>query len=297
MATPLADRDALDIEGLERLVAHILSAPVSGLFLLGTTGEGPSLSYHLRRELVDRVCSQVDGRVPVLVGVTDTSFIESINVAEDAADAGADAVVLSAPYYFAPDQQNLWQYIEAINDELPLPLYLYNMPGNTKVSFAPDTVRRALQLPNIVGIKDSSGDMRYFDRLRRVVAQRSDFSLLIGPEELLGEAVLLGAHGGVSGGANLAPQLYVDLYHAAADGDIQRTKQLQSQVVDLASSIYRVTASGASVIQGIKTALSLLGICNDLPAEPFHRLVSSERRQIEQAVDRLNLHEAVQSLP
>ena len=215
MVTPLVDRDTLDVDGLQRLVEHIVGADPGGLFILGTTGEGPSLSYHLRRELIQRVCEMVAGRVPVLVGVTDTAFVESVNVAEDAAEAGADAVVLSAPYYFAPAQEDLWQYVRAIASEMPLPLFLYNMPSHTKVAFSLDTVRRAMELPNVVGVKDSSGDMIYFDQLRQLIADREDFSLLIGPEELLAEAVLLGAHGGVNGGANIWPGLYVELYRAA----------------------------------------------------------------------------------
>ena len=110
MVTPLVDRDTLDVAGLERLVDRIVSAGVSGLFVLGTTGEAPSLSYRLRRELIGRTCELVDDRVPVLVGVTDTSFVESVNLAEEAADSGADAVVLSAPYYFPAGQDELFEW-------------------------------------------------------------------------------------------------------------------------------------------------------------------------------------------
>jgi len=289
MVTPLADRDTLDVEGLHRLVEHILAGGVGGLFVLGTTGEGPSLSYHLRRELVEWVCGIVAGRVPVLVGVTDTAFIESINVAEEAAEAGADAVVLAAPYYFAPGQEDLCHYIRAISAEMPLPVFLYNMPGQTKVTFSIDLVRRVMELPNVVGVKDSSGDMIYFDQLRQVVADREDFSLLIGPEELLAEAVLLGAHGGVNGGANIWPELYVALYNAAAASDLERANKLHRKVVQLASSVYRVGPPGAPVLQGIKTALSILGICSDLPAEPFRRLNEEQRAVIEEAVSSLGL--------
>jgi 4-hydroxy-tetrahydrodipicolinate synthase len=295
MITPLADRDALDVDGLERVVEHILAAGPAGLFVLGTTGEGPSLSYHLRRELVERVCQLVNGRVPVLVGVTDTAFIESINVAEEAAEAGADAVVLSAPYYFAPDQENLWQYTREIVAQMPLPVFLYNMPSHTKVSFSVETVRRAMELPKVVGVKDSSGDMIYFDRLRQLVTERPDFSLLIGPEELLAEALLLGAHGGVSGGANIWPQLYVELHEAASAGDLERTAELHRKVTQVASSIYWVGPSGASVLQGIKCALSILGICSDLPAEPFRRLSPAQRAEIERAVRALGLLDGVRS--
>ena len=99
MVTPLIDRDTLDRAGLERLLEHILAGGVHGLFILGTTGEGPSLSYRLRRELIDQVCRQVAGRVPVLVGITDTAYVESLNVARHAAAAGVAAVVLAPPYY------------------------------------------------------------------------------------------------------------------------------------------------------------------------------------------------------
>ena len=95
MVTPLRARDELDVAGSERLIEHIVNGGVSGLFILGTTGEGPSLSYRLRRELITLACRQVRGRVPVLVGITDTAFVESVNLARHAADAGADALVLA----------------------------------------------------------------------------------------------------------------------------------------------------------------------------------------------------------
>jgi len=135
MITPLSARDELDVAGLERLIEHILSGGVSGLFVLGTTGEGPSLGYRLRRDLVQRTCRQVNGRVPVLVGITDTAFIESVNLARWAADVGADAVVLAPPYYLPEGQPELQEYLDHIVAELPLPMFLYNMPSLTKVSF------------------------------------------------------------------------------------------------------------------------------------------------------------------
>ena len=99
VVTPLLDRDTLDVAGLERVLEHILTGGVSGLFLLGTTGEAQGLSYRLRREVIERACRQVAGRVPVLVGITDTAFVESVGLARLAADSGADAVVVAPPYY------------------------------------------------------------------------------------------------------------------------------------------------------------------------------------------------------
>lgn len=281
MITPLAGRDTLDVAGTERLIEHILAGGVHGLFILGTTGEAPSLSYNLRRELISQTCNQVAGRVPVLVGITDTSFVESVNLAQHAADAGAQAVVLSAPYYFPAGQAELVEYVEDISDELPLPVFLYNMPSHTKLTFEPDTVRRTLDIPNIVGMKDSSAQMIYFHKLQMLCADRPDFTLLVGPEELLGEAVLLGAHGGVCGGANLFPKLYVDLYEAAAAGNLERVHELHAQVLRIGETIYSVGQYRSAFIKGLKCALSCLAICEDCMAEPFQRFRPEHREKIE----------------
>ncbi len=280
LVTPLRDRDRLDHAGLERLIEHVLAGGVHGLFVLGTTGEAPGLSYRLRCELIERACEQVAGRVPVLVGVTDTSFAESVELAEHAADAGAQAVVLAAPYYFPAGQAELAGYVERIAAELPLPVFLYNMPSHTKLSFEPDTVARAVQVPNVVGLKDSGGQMLYFHTVRQIVAARPDFALLMGPEELMAEAVLFGGHGGVCGGANLFPRLYVDLYEAAERGDLPRVRELHGRVMRISTTLYRVGSYGSAFLKGLKCALGLLGICDDFVAEPFERFGPAERERV-----------------
>lgn len=287
MITPLRDRDELDIAGLERLVEHILGGGVSGLFILGTTGEGPSLSYRLRRELIERVCRQVKGRVPVLVGITDTAFVESVNVARQSADAGATAVVLATPYYLPQGQPELQEYLTHLVPELPLPLYLYNMPGLTKVSFEIETVRRAMDEPRIIGLKDSSGNMTYFHRLVGLLPHRPDWTLLVGPEEMLLDTVLAGGHGGVNGGANLFPKLYVRLYEAALAGNLARGRALHAAVMRVSNSLYRVGRHSSAIIKGLKCALACRGVCDDFMAEPFHRFRAEERMQVERLLKEL----------
>lgn len=294
MVTPLRDRDELDVAGLERLIEHILSGGVHGLFILGTTGEAPGLSHRLRCELIERACGQVAGRVPVLVGITDTSFTESVELADLAADFGAAAVVHAGPFYSPISQPELIEYIEHIAAELPLPVFLYNMPSHTKVSFELETMRRAIDIPNVVGLKDSSGQMVYFEKVRQLAASRPDFTMLVGPEELLAEAVLLGAHGGVCGGANLAPRLYVDLYEAASRGDITRTRELQERVMQISMNIYSVGKHGSSYLKGLKCALSCLDLCDDFLAEPFQRFAAPERERIMRHLRDLGLLKSVQ---
>ena len=297
MITPLRSRDELDIVGLERLIEHILCGGVSGLFILGTTGEGPSLSYRLRRELIERVCKQVKQRVPVLVGITDTAFVESVNVARAAADFGADALVVAPPYYLPESQPELQEYLDHLVPELPLPLYIYNMPALTKVHIELDTVRRAMDNPRIIGLKDSSGDLNYFKAAAELIKQnRPDWPLLIGPEEKLFDALQLGGHGGVSGGANLFPQLYSTLCKVWKCGDVARAQELQKQIQRVSDSFYRIGKYSSSIIKGIKCALNCLGVCDDFMAEPFHRfrvgereLVKARLKEIQTEISRLNL--------
>jgi 4-hydroxy-tetrahydrodipicolinate synthase len=280
MITPLLDRDNIDFPGLERLVEHILAGGVHGLFILGTTGEAPSLSYKLRYDLIERVCKQVAGRVPILVGITDTSHIESIKIAEHSYKLGVSAVVLAPPYYFPAGQPELLEYLENLIPQLPLPVFLYNMPSCTKVVFEPQTVIKASQIPGIVGLKDSSGEMVYFNTLLSLMTHQQQFSLLVGPEELLAESLLLGGHGGVCGGANLFPKLYVDLYNAATAGNIQRTRELHAKVMWISTTIYSTGRYSSSFLKGVKCTLNLMGICNDFIEVPFHSFREQEKAKI-----------------
>lgn len=289
LVTPLRGPDELDLPGLERLVAHVLGGGVHGLFILGTTGEGPGLSYRLRRELIRFVCREVGGRAPVVVGITDTAFEESVTLARWAADAGAEAVVVAPPYYLPAGQPELLEYLEHLVARLPLPLMLYNMPSCAKVSFEPDTVRAAAGLPGVAGIKDSSGDLDYFRRLVAGARERPGFAVFMGPEERLAEALALGASGGVPGGANIRPDLYVRLYEAAAAGDASGVRDCHAQIMALSDALYHLGRHASSYLKGVKCALSCLGICDDFLAEPFHRFRKEDRARLTARLEALGL--------
>lgn len=287
MVTPLRGNDELDREGTVRLTEHLIAGGVHALFLLGTTGEAQSLTYRLRYDFVSLVCRQVAGRVPVLVGITDTAFVESIRLAEHAARSGAAGVVAAPPYYFAPSQQELIEYYTALADALPLPLYLYNMPSHVKVFLEPATVVTLAGHPNIAGLKDSSANMTYFQTLLHHLGGDPGFSLYVGPEELTGECVLMGADGGVNGGANIFPALYVGMYEAACAHDIARVRELQHRIMQISATIYTVGKYGSSYLKGVKCALSLLGICDDYLSYPYRKFRAGERARIRQALEAL----------
>lgn len=289
LVTPLLDNETLDIEGLERLIEHTISGGVHGIFILGTTGEFASLSYKIRRELIDRTCQIVGARVPVLVGITDSAFSESVNLAKFAANCGADAVVLAPPYYFAAGQPELLEYIKRLAFQMPLPLFLYNMPTHTKVMFAPETVKMAAEIPGIIGMKDSSSNLAYLKQVQYILHDRDDFTFLVGPEEFMAEFVLTGGHGGVNGGANLFPELYVELYRAAVNHDFKKVNILQKRVMQISATIYTIGRYGSSYLKGLKCALSVQGICSDFMAEPFHKFKGPERERIAEALSLFNL--------
>jgi len=288
LVTPLLDENTLDHPGLERLIEHLLNGGVHGIFILGTTGEGPSLSQALRRQTIEAAIRQVAGRVPVLVGITDTSVVESACLARFAADVGANAVVSSAPHYYRIAQPELLNYFQRLVADLPLPLVLYNMPTLTKVNFEPETVAQMLSWENVIGIKDSSGDLEYAAGLTRLISQRPDWTLMTGPEELLADALRAGVMGGVCGGANLFPRLYVDLYEADRQGDLQRVRELHEDVLQISQLLYSIGRHDSAVIKGIKCALSCLEICNDHMAPPLHCFQRAERRIVRQRLEQIS---------
>lgn len=285
LVTPLKGNDELDIESLERLIEHLIAGGVHGLFILGTTGEEQSLSYPLRQQMIRETCRINNNRLPVLVCITDTSIVESIKLAQLAADCGASGVVSAPPYYFATGQPELAEFYETLVPQLPLPVFLYNMPSHTKVNFAPATIHRIAANKQVVGFKDSSANTVYFQSVMYAMKERPDFAMLVGPEEVTGECVLLGAHGGINGGANMFPELYVSMYNAAKAGNLAEVKRLQQFIMQISMSVYTVGQHGSSYLKGLKCALSLLGVINDdFVAAPFNKFNEPEREKVRKAL-------------
>lgn len=282
LVTPLLDDQHLDLPSLEKLVNHLLKGGVHGLFILGTTGECTSLSYAIRKEMIDSVCRLVNGRVPVLVGITDTAPEESIVLTDYSKECGAAAVVAAPPYYFGLSQPEMVTYFEKLADRLCLPLFLYNMPSHTKTMIAVDTVEKLAKHPNIVGFKDSSANASYFNALLYSFRNQPEFSLFVGPEEMMASAVLMGAHGGVSGGANMFPKLYVSLYEAAKSYQMDEVLSLQEKVMEVSAKIYSVGTYGSSYLKGLKAALSVLGLCENYLAGPHSAFETDQVEVIRQ---------------
>ncbi len=292
LVTPLLGSNQLDTAGLEKLLEHVINGCVHGVFILGTTGEISRLSNRVKDEVIQRTCKIVHQRVPVLVGITDTSIHETLRLEQVAFEAGADAVVLAPPFYYHVEQNELIDYYHEVAGAVHLPLYLYNMPSRTHINIEVNTVLEVTQSPNIVGIKDSSGDLMYIQSLIYALRGNPGFSVFIGPEEITAQAVLLGASGGVNGGANLYPRLFVELYEAASKSEIVLVNQLQMIVTHISNTLYKVGVNQPNFTKIVKEGLSQLGICGPYMEKPYIPFSEEDRAIISRCMESIHIPES-----
>ena len=288
MVTPLKADRTLDVAGTERMCDHLVKGGVDGIFLLGTTGEGPHLSAALRRELLREACRAVAGRVPVLAGVTDTSVDESLALAREAKAAGCAAVVSTTPYYYKLTQDEVEAWFRELADRSPLPVVLYDMPAHTDTVIEPATAAALAAHRNIVGMKDSSSVIALFNKYRCALRKfEKKFSLFMGPDEAMGEAVLMGAHGGVCTGANLWPTTFKKMYLAAKKGDVKEVRRLQAITTASSMMLYGLGKGQSGFLKGVKAALAEMGLIENVLSSPFKPFRGSDLAKVREAVAEL----------
>jgi dihydrodipicolinate synthase/N-acetylneuraminate lyase len=264
MISPLTAAGQVDLPAVSRVANHILDGGCSGLFVLGGTGQGPWLSTSQRLEIIRASVQAAAGRAPVLVGLMLPSTAPTRDAALQAADAGADALVVGSPYYFGVDGPSQQRHVEAILAATPLPVLLYNIPQCTHIPLAREAVAALADNPRILGIKDSWGDMPYFQSLLTLKLSHPTFRVLQGHEHAAMASLLLGADGLIPGLGNIAPRLMSDLVNAAHAGDVTTSQKLHAQVVEL-TGMYALKAG----LPGLYAACALLGLCSNTPAEPW----------------------------
>ena len=288
MVTPLDAKRRLDKKGTKNMVNHLLKGGVDGIFLLGTTGEGPHLSYAIRENLVETVCRLVKGRVPVFVGITETDLDDAVAFAARCKAHGASAVVAAPPYYFKLTQAECVAWFTEMADRLPLPLVVYDMPAHTDTIIEPTTIVKLAAHPNIIAMKDSSSVIALFNKFRVALEPYAEkFSLFMGPDEAMGEAVLLGADGGVCTGANLWPAQFKAMYLAAKTGDVEKVRRLQRFTTMSSYLLYGLGQGQIGFLKGVKCALAEMGLIQNVLAAPFAPFAGRERAQVKAALKKL----------
>lgn len=278
LVTPLTENYIFDAEAYQRLIDHVIRGGVSGIFILGTNGECANLTNEMRNKAIPVAVAAAGGRVPVFVNVSTSSFKESMKLSEVAAGEGADYIVISPPYYFDMNQDELYKYFDIIAGSSSLPVFLYNAPQYTKIEITLDTVLKLVSHENVLGLKDSSGDINYLGKVLKARGN-TDFKVYVGTELLLGESILMGGDGGINGGANIFPELYVKMYQAVLNRNVEEQKKLQEIMQGLKSHIYDVHQSSMGIIIGLKYSLSVLGICSDTMAMPVYSKLNSEQKK------------------
>lgn len=227
LVTPF-DGDRVDYDCLDALVEWQIEAGSGGIVPCGTTGESPTLSIEEHHDVVRRVVDTAKGRVPVIAGAGSNDTLTACMHAKEAESAGADALLVITPYYNKPNQEGIFQHFRAVAEASALPIFLYNVPGRTVADIAPDTVARLSELPNVIGIKDASGDVSRVTEAR--IDCGDDFCILSGSDELTLGIMVSGGCGAISVTANVAPRECADFMSACQEGRWEEARALNDRL-------------------------------------------------------------------
>ncbi len=254
VATPMQANEDLDLPRLRWFIDHLLEAGVHGVFVLGTNSEFYALDEREKQEVIATAVSHVNRRVPVLAGTGAETTREVVRLTRMAEREGADGVSVITPYFIRPTQQEISDHYRRVAEATSLPVMLYNNPGTCGgLSIAVETCARLAEVPNILGIKDSSGDLQNVIELIDAVPER--FSVLMGRDTLIFHALLSGAQGAVPATANIAPRLTVEIYEAFRRGDLEAAHAAQRRLSPVRLSLALGTQPAA-----VKAGLGLLGL-------------------------------------
>ena len=279
IVTPMHEDGSLDISGMRRLVDFHVQEGTDAFCVVGTTGESPTVNVEEHHELIRLVIEQVAGRIPVIAGTGANSTAEAVEMTKFAKQAGADAALSVVPYYNKPTQEGLYQHFRSIAEAVDIPVILYNVPGRTVADMSNETTLRLAEIPNVVGIKDATGNI---DRVGELIARAPQgFSVYSGDDASACAAILMGGQGDISVVANVAPRLMHELCAAALAGDLPKARQLNFRLLGL----HRQLFCEANPIP-VKWACQQLGLIEDgirLPLTPlspeYHERVRAAMRQ------------------
>ncbi|MBR4884452.1 MAG: dihydrodipicolinate synthase family protein, partial [Lentisphaeria bacterium] len=227
--TPMKDPYTVDLTAVQKHFDYMIGGGVNGIFILGTTGEGPAIGHEEQRKFIREAVKAVSGRVPLLVGISEASGADTLEVGKFALEAGADGLVAAIPCYLPPSDEDIYSFYQTLAETFPGKVFIYNMPGMCKVNLKPELVVELLKLEGIAGYKDSSGvieDLKY-------VVERTAKPCFVGPEHLTMEAMISGAAGGVNGGANLYPELFANLVKAVDNNNISARDAAQKEIMSI----------------------------------------------------------------
>ncbi|MRG85014.1 4-hydroxy-tetrahydrodipicolinate synthase [Salinibacillus xinjiangensis] len=277
LVTPFNQEEEINEEVLRQLIQSTMKSGCHGLFCLGSNGEFFSLSFEEKLKVAKIVLDEVQSKIPVYMGTGSNSTRETIQLNKEMEELGVTAVSLITPYFVKMSQEELIKYYETVAEQTNLPIILYNIPGLTGNALAPETVAHISRVPNIVGIKDSSGN---FDNILQLIELTdSDFSILAGTDSLILSTLMAGGNGGIAATANLLPNVVTSIYNKWKDGDIEGAEYEQRKLRAIRSAFKMGTLPSV-----LKEALNEAGINIGAPRLPISPLSEEKKRLVQDIV-------------
>ena len=277
MVTPFRDDHSLDLDGAQELARHLLDHGNDAVVVAGSTGEAPTLTHREKVDLFRAVIEAASGAGKVVCGTGTYSTAETIQLSREAEEIGADGLLLVTPYYNKPPQRGLYEHFRHVAEAVTLPVVAYNIPGRTGTRIEHDTLLRMAEVPNIVGVKDSTGDFQSISRL--ISEAPPDFEVYSGDDWATFGYMCLGAVGVVSVAAHLVGERIRQLTDLVTSGDIPAARKIHEELTPLFNTLF-ITTNPIPV----KTALGILGLPSGPPRLPLVPATAEERGRIEKAL-------------
>ena len=275
LITPF-ENNSLNEDVYRKLIHYHLKNGTNGIVPGGTTGESPTLSHDEHRKIIDIAVKECEGKIPVIAGTGSNSTSEAIELSKYAEKAGSDALLVVTPYYNKPTQEGLYQHYKKINDNVGIPIVIYNIPSRSVIDMTVETMSRLYELKNIIGVKDATGDLNRVDQQLKVMGK--EFIQLTGNDDVALEFNKRGGTGSISVTANIAAKLCSDFQNSCANG-FKDSERLDKILQPLHSSMF--IESNPSPV---KYAASLLGMCSSEVRLPLVQVKEETKKTISEAL-------------
>ena len=279
LITPMNQDGSINYEQLHDLIDWHIENGTDSIVAVGTTGESATLPVEEHLAVIEATVKHVNKRVPVIAGTGANNTVEAIALSKAAEQAGADYTLSVVPYYNKPSQEGIYQHFKAIAEATSIPMVIYNVPGRTVVSMSNDTILRLAEIPNIVGVKEASGNIG--NNIELINSVPEDFVVLSGDDPTGLPFMLCGGHGVVTVAANVAPKLFADMCRAALEGDIATARRLNEQLIPIYNTMFCEPSPAAP-----KWGLSLLGKCEPHVRLPLVALTEAGQAKVRAALEK-----------
>lgn len=279
LITPMNQDGSINYEQLRDLIDWHIENGTDGIVAVGTTGESATLPVEEHLSVIEATVKYVNKRVPVIAGTGANNTVEAIALSKAAEQAGADYTLSVVPYYNKPSQEGIYQHFKAIAEATSIPMIIYNVPGRTVVSMSNDTILRLAEIPNIVGVKEASGNIG--NNIELINSVPEGFAVLSGDDPTGLPFMLCGGHGVVTVAANVAPKLFADMCRAALEGDIATARRLNEQLIPIYNTMFCEPSPAAP-----KWGLSLLGKCEPHVRLPLVTLTEAGQAKVRAALEK-----------